>query len=297
MAKYQILAFDGGGVCGALSAAILQRLAAAYPLLLPNTTTFAGTSTGGLIASLLACGHGAQDAVDLYVNDGAKCFTSSTWRNLTKMWGLAEADYDTAGIEAVLDGVVGDRLLRETNKTLIMPTSLVIGPAAPQIVVMSSYLTNAYCGITIKEADLRTSAAPTYFPIRGVYCDGAMWANSPAGVAVDEIRTQPGNASLTTDDFLIMRFGTGLVPMNLDPEDLDLGAVEWLRYLVPTFLGLQQKLTDTEMRQYFGGRYFCVNPATQKIAIDDVTQIPSLVAAGDAYDLAPAVAYLRGYAW
>ena len=47
MATYRILALDGGGIKGALTAALLERLEAARPGFLARVDLFAGTSTGG----------------------------------------------------------------------------------------------------------------------------------------------------------------------------------------------------------------------------------------------------------
>ena len=53
---YRILSFDGGGIRGIVTLAILKRLETAFPNLIANTDLFAGTSTGGIIALALAAG-------------------------------------------------------------------------------------------------------------------------------------------------------------------------------------------------------------------------------------------------
>ena len=54
MKKFKILAFDGGGIRGALSIEILCRIVDKYPRFLDEIDLFSGTSTGAIIASLLA---------------------------------------------------------------------------------------------------------------------------------------------------------------------------------------------------------------------------------------------------
>ena len=54
---YRIIALDGGGVRGIITAVILQRLVQVFPGLIDNCDLLAGTSTGGLIACLLGSGY------------------------------------------------------------------------------------------------------------------------------------------------------------------------------------------------------------------------------------------------
>jgi len=53
---YRILSFDGGGIRGLVTLAILKRLEAQIPSLIQGADLIAGTSTGGIIALGLAAG-------------------------------------------------------------------------------------------------------------------------------------------------------------------------------------------------------------------------------------------------
>jgi hypothetical protein len=57
---YRILALDGGGVRGIITAVILQRLVGVFPGLVDNVDLIAGTSTGGLLACLMAGGYSTR---------------------------------------------------------------------------------------------------------------------------------------------------------------------------------------------------------------------------------------------
>jgi hypothetical protein len=75
--KYLILACDGGGIRGLITALLLQQLGKEYPDFLKQTYLYAGTSTGGIISLALACNVSADDLVTLYGTDGAQIFTPS----------------------------------------------------------------------------------------------------------------------------------------------------------------------------------------------------------------------------
>jgi patatin-like phospholipase/acyl hydrolase len=83
--KYLILACDGGGVRGALTARIVQRIeeelkaaTQAKILLRDRVDCFAGTSTGGIIALGLACGKTPEELVGLYKDKAEHLFNAYT---------------------------------------------------------------------------------------------------------------------------------------------------------------------------------------------------------------------------
>src|SRR5215467_14107525 len=77
---FQIMTFDGGGIRGALVAALLRRLQGRYPDLLNNVDLFAGTSTGSAIALTLAHGKSVADLQQFYSTQNMKfVFGKSRW--------------------------------------------------------------------------------------------------------------------------------------------------------------------------------------------------------------------------
>jgi hypothetical protein len=79
--KYLILACDGGGIRGLVTALLLNQLNTDHPSFLGQTYLNAGTSTGGIISLALACGIAPEQLVKLYSNDGAQIFTLSPCRS------------------------------------------------------------------------------------------------------------------------------------------------------------------------------------------------------------------------
>jgi predicted acylesterase/phospholipase RssA len=71
--KYLILACDGGGIRGYLTALIVERLNKEVPFI-DRVNLFAGTSTGSILAVGLAHGVTPEDLVKLYRDEGDKIF-------------------------------------------------------------------------------------------------------------------------------------------------------------------------------------------------------------------------------
>ena len=80
---FQIMTFDGGGIRGALVAALLRRLKGDFKDLLNNVDLFAGTSTGSAIALSLANKKSPEDLTALYSTKEMKfVFGKSRWNFL-----------------------------------------------------------------------------------------------------------------------------------------------------------------------------------------------------------------------
>ncbi len=75
--KYFILACDGGGIRGYLTALLIERLNQAAPFI-DRVNLFAGTSTGSILALGLARGFTPEDLVKLYRENGEKIFDRHT---------------------------------------------------------------------------------------------------------------------------------------------------------------------------------------------------------------------------
>jgi uncharacterized protein len=111
--KYLILACDGGGIRGLLTARIVQRIQQELAKekiggvavdLCKRIDCFAGTSTGGIIALGLAAGLAPEKLVALYKDDGARLFKSYKADDQ----GLVESAYYKAATPAIesLDGLL-----------------------------------------------------------------------------------------------------------------------------------------------------------------------------------------------
>src|SRR5262249_51891310 len=105
MPNYRIIALDGGGIRGVVTAVLLDRLQQRYANLLNPTgsiTLFAGTSTGGILALGLAADMTPAQMRDLYVVNGKSIFDATWLRDIADVGGIAGAKYDNTNLKAVL---------------------------------------------------------------------------------------------------------------------------------------------------------------------------------------------------
>jgi uncharacterized protein len=79
---YHVLAMDGGGIKGVLTARILERIDDVLPSFLNSVELFGGTSTGGLLALGLAGGLPPRKIRELYQALGERVFADTLRDNI-----------------------------------------------------------------------------------------------------------------------------------------------------------------------------------------------------------------------
>jgi patatin-like phospholipase/acyl hydrolase len=78
--------------------------------------------------------------------------------------------------------------------------------------------THIHSTLSVREAALRTSAAPTFFPLHCGYTDGAIYANNPSLVGVAKIKAH--FPRLKTMNIRVLSIGTGAFPYSIDLQVL-----------------------------------------------------------------------------
>lgn len=228
--NYNILSCDGGGIRGLLPAILIEKIAAADTNFLGNTSLFAGTSTGGIIALSLAAQKSTSDIVGLYSNSCGSIFADSPAATLQEMEGyiknLVPAKYQGTIADAVVAAVATSDDAGLLPKNLFSAkyanTSLqqlltqqlgsgTVGSVKP--VFVTTYMLDSAAGqwtpasidnlqgsttsgCSLVEAALSTGAAPTFFPpyfnsTLGQYCvDGGTFANNPSTFVLARLLAQ-----------------------------------------------------------------------------------------------------------
>lgn len=296
MASYRILACDGGGVRGALTATLLRRLHDEFPNLLDTVDLFAGTSAGAFVALGLASGYSPARVAELFSPANARFIFSP--RRLP----LIRPKYDNDHLARLLAAAfpVGVTL-GDLPRRVLVPAFRVLGPEGGiwRPVFLHNFPGSPHRQQQVIETALYSSAAPVYFPSFGEHIDGGVIANNPSfaaiSLAVDE---QWGGRPL--DDVALLSLGTGYNPLRITANTETWGALQWTLNWQPP-VPLFSVITDGASAvstlfsaQLLGERFFRLNPELpEPVALDDYTQVPDLVAMAEAEDLTPVADWLQ----
>lgn len=183
--KFRILALDGGGIRGAISAQILKKVQEKIHQKVGKDVSLneyfdliAGTSTGSILAAGLVLGMKLDEIVDIYLNRGQEIFSSSFFRQKISYW-LNQPKYSNEKLKEILRsekcfGEIPLANLREESKKR-NPNS---NPKARLLVLAystSQRYTNFflsplvdenpwYKNAKLWEVCLSSASAPTFFP-------------------------------------------------------------------------------------------------------------------------------------
>jgi patatin-like phospholipase/acyl hydrolase len=242
--RLKILALDGGGIRGVISARVLVEIEERTGR--PTAQLFdliAGTSTGGIIAlGVTAPGaerkprYAAADIVELYAEHGARIFSRSVWHRTRAFGNALEEKFSARELEQVLDDYFGETKLSDALVDVLV-TAYEIEVRAPWF--FRSRLARekpAEYDFPMKNVARATSAAPTYFePLRletggaspdyWTLVDGGVFANNPAMCAVAE-----GFVAYAARDVVVLSLGTGAQTRRIPYEEAkDWGLLGWAR--------------------------------------------------------------------
>jgi len=260
-AKRHVLALDGGGVRGIVALHYLAAFEKHYGRKACETFDFfAGTSTGGIIAALLAFARmSASDILELYIGMVGRVFepgfSSSKWGRL-----ISRRMYDRGDATAMLDERFGDLKLRDLGtrpgrRQAIMLTTHDL--VRNEELFLSSYpfrsgKENIALDWKVRDAVAATAfSAPWYFgPWQGRYIDGgATVFNTPAHQAALEALDYCADPAFEAGETVVWSFGTGNFPSTFQPGDADgWWPWDWAKRLLGDIQG------DAEADQLFGCR-------------------------------------------
>lgn len=122
----RILSIDGGGIRGIIPGMVLVALEEKIQRatnrpdvhLTDYFDFFAGTSTGGILLSILLCPddenptkhkYTAKKTLDIYLDHGTEIFAAKAWRRFLNKFGLLSELYDETILEKVLKSYFGDK--------------------------------------------------------------------------------------------------------------------------------------------------------------------------------------------
>ncbi len=260
----KILAIDGGGIRGIVSAMILDELQRRLNRELHTVfDLIAGTSTGGIMTLGIGsrCNNGVaytpKDLINLYIENCPIIFEKS-W--LTPEKELFHPKYSAGNIETVLKKFFQDTQFASALTPLLI-SSYDLQLQQPFFFKSHRIAADPDENCPIATIARATSASPTYFsPLlftRGkqVYnlVDGGIFVNNPSLIAYVEARHLYPDASR----FTIVSIGSGSC---LDPitfsESEGWGLLSWAKQIIPVFMDSASLEVDYELNFIPNSDYF-----------------------------------------
>lgn len=301
MSILKILSLDGGGIRGLMTAIILERLEAEEPGFLDLVDLFAGTSTGGLLALGLAAGLQPSYARELYEQKGEYVFKDTLIDNILDFGNLIGAEYSEKRLKESLEQQFGDLTLDSLpKKVLISSFDLDNYPEnSGQLRTWKAKFFHNYPGSDsdgnqrVVDVALRTSNAPTYFPIYQGYIDGGVVANNPSMCALAQA-LNPATGGRQIDEIRLLSIGTGQYSRYLSKQYGDWGVLHWAPHIVDLVMEGSSGLADYQCRQLLSSNYFRINPVLPfPIHMDDVMRIPDLVEVASQYSIEEVLEWIK----
>lgn len=276
MARYNILAIDGGGIRGIVPIRILQKIEELSGKKVHELfDMMSGTSTGGLIVSCLnlkdAGGtlpkYTLEDLANVYTTDGSTIFPIRTGlgKIIRSIMTLFQPEFSPAGLEKVLHKYVSGQTIKDSYRPIIVPTYDLVSNS-PVFFKTAEAVGDESANAHVYDVCRATSAAPTYLPaytfkhkgkeLTGI--DGGVYINNPTMAAVAEIKRyghagfyKKGDGSpVDFSEVRVLSLGTGSYTGKItEKEAVGWGQLQWIQHITDIMMKGVSQTTDYEARE------------------------------------------------
>ncbi len=277
----RILTMDGGGNQSLFTLALLRRIEAARPGFLASIDMFAGTSSGGINAILMAATEPKEVprrealADARYLWESGNVF-ETTYVKMLQGLGGCRAMISNDNLKQFLTQKLGERTLGDLNAKIAITafdnTDRINKRSwSPKVFhnFPRNHETEPDLALQAVEVALSTSAAPVFFPIHNGYSDGGLFANNPAACALAQAHSTKGG-QVPLEDIKLLSVGTGGSERHLDVTNDSWGYSQWLlnpcdplTLIEAVFRGTTMA-ADYQCRAMLEDRFFRLNPLVPK---------------------------------
>lgn len=236
-----ILSIDGGGMRGIFTLQILKKLEwlAGGPCY-EWCDMVAGTSTGGLISSLILNKKSAVEIEEYYNTLVSKVFTKRSWL-ANRIYNPPA--YDKEHFRKLTRDIVGDRTLKELNASTGLDMLFTAKDlAAGEETFFTCFdhgdlVKGTYQNVLLRAVMEATMSAPTYFsPFERFVDGGTTTFNNPVLAAVLEALHYDGKGKYRQHELTVFSLGTGAVLRFIEPSETKnpkgLDSIFWLKYVM-----------------------------------------------------------------
>lgn len=282
----RILSLDGGGCHCLAQAILLRRIFEKFPDFYNQIDLFTGTSAGGLLA--LALADKGPAALALFCPETLMKIFKRRWTmGMIPSEGLTSSKYGNIELKTFLDEQFGNKTLEECEQFVFIPAFKLSNSENSQGRWHPEFFTNYYGSSNsqtlMRDVGLRTSAAPTYFPIYQNYSDGGIFANNPASCALVHCASQ---TKIDPDEYRVLSLSGGCQAQAITEVDGDWGLYQWVSSLVSMLIDANVYVSNDVCRQLIGDNYHRYQlPLPEDVALDGINQLEILIQAAESANL------------
>jgi uncharacterized protein len=234
--NYNILTLDGGGIRGIILLYQLIELEKQLDDKICNYfNLISGTSTGAIIAVLLAKGYSALDVLNFYLANSSKIFKKSFLR-----FGIFTYKYSDKNFNEILNLYLGDDTLADLNCDIIIPTYNV-SKKSKQLFKSTNHKKHKLFDII-----RATTSAQSFFAPHKIgedyFIDGGMVVNNPSLVAYSEA------VNIGKRKINLISFSTGQIEKSFNKILLKTGILFWAKPTFDILISEQSKMADFHMQ-------------------------------------------------
>lgn len=203
---YKILSLDGGGLKGLYTIKMLSKIEKEFNInLYEYFDLVIGTSTGSVIATLIALGKNADGILDLYMECYKKIFNTTSDKLRQK--GLFSEIYSSKNLYDVVDEYLKDYDYEDLKTELIIP-SVDYSNSSINIIKSTEEIKKEN-RFSLVDAIVASSSASGFFNPHivndNMYIDGSIYCNNPSLIGFSEAFKK----GIKFNDIKVLSIGTG----------------------------------------------------------------------------------------
>lgn len=291
---FNILSFDGGGLRGALSIKLLERIQNKIPNIVKDSNMISGTSTGSLIALGLAYGMSPNEVSKLYSKENVNYIFDKPYSQILR------PKYDNKNLKEMLLSIFPENLkLKDLGKIVIIPTFYLGDKDNSWKAIFYNNMPNSETeDYRVVDVAMASSAAPVFFPSYESHIDGGIIANDPSLASI--IYSIDEELGKKINQIRLLSFGTGYCYNSIKDDTSKWGAIEWVTSKEPDLpiialtLEGNSQLSQTFSKKLLNSNYYRVNPKMNKdISMDDTKSIEYLLKLANEYDIKECINWIN----
>ncbi|QXW65821.1 patatin-like phospholipase family protein [Streptobacillus moniliformis] len=293
----KILSLDGGGLKGIYTIMMLDKIQKDFNINYHEYfDIIIGTSTGSIIATLLALGVKPSEILNIYED----CYREIFKKKSNRQKPLFDSLYENYGLENAVKKYINDLGYRNLKTKLIIPS---VNLSDSKINIIKSYdeiMKKESEQFTLIDAIISSSAAPGYFAPyivkNKMYVDGSLFSNNPAliglaesfklgindlkkvkllslGTGMEEVKfsnSDISNANIK-NIFKINSFLDNMIMKFLKIDEKDSGLISMAFPLIKTTMKTSVENTEYILDKILDEKnYVRINDKSKKLKIDEI---------------------------